>query len=81
MEEETERSNFLMDLMLDQDERPLYIQTWGGTNTTARALKSIQERFEGTSEWAHIKSKIESKVVLYIILDQDGTYGDYISKN
>ena len=31
--------------------------------------------------WAHIKSKIESKVVLYIILDQDGTYGDYISKN
>ena len=81
MEEETEGSNFLMDLMLDQDERPLYIHTWGGTNTTARALKSIQERFEGTSEWAHIKSKIESKVVLYIILDQDGTYGDYISKN
>ena len=34
MEEETEGSNFLMDLMLDQDERPLYTQTWGGTNTT-----------------------------------------------
>lgn len=81
MTEETEGSNFLADLILDDDDRPLYIQTWGGTNTTARALKSIQERYEGTADWDTIKKKVEDKVVLYIILDQDGTYGDYISKN
>ena len=81
MTEETAGSNFLLDLILDDDPRPLYIQTWGGTNTTARALKTIQERYQETSEWEAIKAKVEAKVVLYIILDQDGTYGDYISKN
>ena len=46
----TEGSRFLEELILDDDPRTLYIQTWGGTNTTARALKSIQERYEGTAE-------------------------------
>ena len=47
----TEGSRFLEELILDDDPRTLDIQTWGGTNTTARALKSIQERYEGTAEW------------------------------
>lgn len=81
MEEETEGSNFLVDLLLDDDERPIYIQTWGGTNTTARALKTIQETYQHTPVWEAIKNKVESKVVLYIILDQDSTYHDYIEKN
>ena len=81
MAEETDGSNHLMKLLLDDDPRKLYIQTWGGTNTTARALKSIQERYENTDEWERIKLKIEEKVVLYIILDQDNTYKDYIEFN
>ncbi len=80
MEEVTEGSEFLKDLFLDDDDRPLYVQTWGGTNTTARALKSIQEEYEGTDQWEEIQKKIYDKLVLYIILDQDDSYANYIAK-
>lgn len=81
MEEETEGSKFLEELFLDDDERKLYVQTWGGTNTTARALKSIEEKYKDTDEWQEVQKKINDKLVLYIILDQDESYGDYIAKN
>ena len=79
MEEVTEGSEFLKSLFLDDDERTLYVQTWGGTNTTARALKSIEEEYADTEQWADIQEKINRKVVLYIILDQDESYSDYIA--
>lgn len=81
MEKETEGSKFLEKLFLDDDERKLYVQTWGGTNTTARALKSIEEKYKNTDEWEEIQKKINDKLVLYIILDQDESYGEYIAKN
>lgn len=81
MEEETDGSKFLEELFLDDDDRKLYVQTWGGTNTTARALKSIEEKYKDTDEWESIQKKINDKLVLYIILDQDETYDDYIAKN
>lgn len=81
MEEVTEGSEFLKDLFLDDDDRTLYVQTWGGTNTTARALKSIEEEYKDTDEWEAIQKKINEKLVLYIILDQDDSYADYIAKN
>lgn len=80
MDEITEGSEFLKELFLDDDERPLYVQTWGGTNTTARALKSIQEEYEDSDEWEAIQKKINDKLILYIILDQDSSYADYIAK-
>ena len=78
MEEVTDGSEFLKELFLDEDQRTLYVQTWGGTNTTARALKSIEEEYSGTDQWADIQAKINEKVVLYIILDQDESYSNYI---
>lgn len=81
MEEVTEGSEFLKELFLDDDDRTLYVQTWGGTNTTARALKSIEEEYKDTDEWESIQKKINDKLVLYIILDQDDSYADYIAKN
>ncbi len=81
MEEVTEGSEFLKELFLDNDTRTLYVQTWGGTNTTARALKSIEEEYSGTSEWESIQDKINKKLVLYIILDQDESYSNYIAKS
>jgi hypothetical protein len=80
MEEVTEGSEFLKELFLDDDPRTLYVQTWGGTNTTARALKSIEEEYADTDEWADIQKKIYDKLVIYIILDQDESYGNYIAK-
>ena len=81
MEEVTDGSEFLKELFLDEDQRTLYVQTWGGTNTTARALKSIEEEYSGTDQWADIQAKINEKVVLYIILDQDESYSNYIAQS
>ena len=81
MDEVTEGSEFLKKLFLDDDERILYVQTWGGTNTTARALKSIEEEYKGTAQWEAIRKKLQDKLVIYIILDQDSSYADYIAKN
>lgn len=81
MEKVTEGSEFLKELFLDEDDSDLYVQTWGGTNTTARALKSIQEEYEGTDEWESIKQKVSDKLILYIILDQDDSYSSYIAEN
>lgn len=81
MEKVTEGSEFLKNLFLDKDDSDLYVQTWGGTNTTARALKSIQEEYEHNSQWADIKKRVSDKLVLYIILDQDDSYKSYIAKN
>lgn len=81
MEEVTEGSEFLKEFFLDDDSNPLYVQTWGGTNTTARALKSIEEEYQDSDEWDTIQQKICDKLVLYIILDQDESYGEYIAKN
>ncbi|MBP2620577.1 nucleoside hydrolase-like domain-containing protein [Streptococcus panodentis] len=81
MDEVTEGSEFLKDLFLNDDDRPLYVQTWGGTNTTARALKSIEEAYKDKSNWKDIQAKIYKKLILYIILDQDNSYKAYIQKS
>ena len=81
MEKVTEGSEFLESIFLDDNDEPLYVQTWGGTNTTARALKSIEEEYKGTDDWENIQQKIYDKLVLYIILDQDDSYSNYIAKS
>ncbi|WP_462411431.1 DUF1593 domain-containing protein [Neobacillus sp. Marseille-QA0830] len=81
MEKVTDGSEFLKKLFLDKDDSDLYVQTWGGTNTTARALKSIQEEYENTPQWADIKKRVSDKLVIYIILNQDTSYESYIAQN
>ena len=81
MTQVTEGSEWIRKVILDGDDRPLYIQAWGGNNTTARALKSIQERYQGTRAWPRIVEKINRKVVLYNILTQDTTLDGYIRPN
>lgn len=81
MDKVTEGSEFLKNLFLDNDPRTLYVQTWGGTNTTARALKSIEEEYKNTPQWDSIRKKLQDKLFLYIILDQDDSYNNYIAKN
>lgn len=80
MEKITEGSTWIENILLEEDEEPIYIQTWGGTNTTARALKSIQEKYEHTPSWPAIQAHIYKKTIIYIILDQDETFKNYIQK-
>ncbi|MDW3651923.1 MAG: DUF1593 domain-containing protein [Bacteroidia bacterium] len=81
MEKDTEGSDYIKKKLLDDTEEPIYLQVWGGTNTIARALKSIEEEFKGSDKWEGIYKKVCDKAIIYTILDQDATYRKYISKN
>lgn len=80
MEKDTEGSDYIKAKLLDDNMEPLYLQVWGGTNTIARALKSIEDQYINTEQWPSIYQKVCDKAILYAILDQDATYRKYISK-
>ena len=81
MSKATEGSDWIKSVLLDDEPGPVYLQIWGGTNTAARALKSIEEEYKGTPEWQRIYNKVCEKAVIYIILDQDATYREYVAPN
>ncbi len=81
MEHDTEGSDFIKNKLLDNDLTPIYLQAWGGTNTIARALKSIEDQYKNTTQWQDIYKKVSQKAIIYAILDQDATYRKYISVN
>lgn len=81
MKEPTEGSDFIKDILLDDEEGPVYVQIWGGTNTLARALLSIEESYRGTENWEEIYRKVSDKTFIYTILDQDATYTSYVAPN
>ena len=74
-------SDLIKSLVLDDQPGPLFITAWGGQSTIARALKSIQEQYEFTTEWDAVRRKISRKVVLLPSGDQDDTYATYIKPN
>ncbi|MEU0804160.1 nucleoside hydrolase-like domain-containing protein [Streptomyces sp. NPDC005970] len=74
----TAGSDLIKKAILDNKPGPLYVQAWGGLNTVARALKSIEAEYSGTKKWDAIQRKVNSKLVLYNILEQDATLKDYI---
>lgn len=79
MEKNTEGSDLIKAKLLDDDTAPIYLQAWGGTNTIASALKSIEEEYRKTEEWEAIYNKVSEKAIIYTILDQDATYRKYIA--
>ncbi len=78
---DTPGSELIRSLLLDDKPGPLYITAWGGQSTIARALLSIAETYEYTTEWEALKRKISRKVVLLPSGDQDDTYATYIKPN
>lgn len=81
MEKITRGSEFIKEKLLDDDLTPLYLLVWGGTNTIARALKSIEEEYKNSADWDRIYKKVCEKAIIYAILDQDATYRKYIAPN
>ncbi len=79
MENDTEGSDFIKSKLLDDNQLPLYLQVWGGTNTIARALKSVEDQYFNTAEWQAVYKKVCDKAIIYAILDQDATYKKYIA--
>lgn len=73
MDSITPGSEHIVKLLLDTtDKRPIWIQAWGGTNTIARALKTIEEKYPEKMKDA------AAKIRLYLIWEQDSTYQNYI---
>jgi len=73
MEEITPGSQRIVQVLLDNsDPRPVWVQTWGGTNTIARALKTIEE------EYPEKMAEVAKKIRFYFIWEQDETYQSYI---
>jgi len=73
MEEITAGSQYIVKVLLDKtDDRPVWLQAWGGPNTIARALKTIEEKHP--DQMAYVASKIR----FYFIWEQDNTYQRYI---
>ena len=81
MSHDTPGSDLIRSLLLDDDESPVYLHAWGGQSTIARALKSIEEQYKGTPQWAAIRSKVIRKAVIHPSGDQDNTYARYIQPN
>ena len=66
MAKETEGSNRIAEILLDKtDPRPIWLQAWGGTNTIARALKTIEEKHP--MEMARVAQKIRFYFILSYI--------------
>jgi hypothetical protein len=81
MDRDTPGSDLIKNLLLDGDPRPVYLQAWGGTNTIARALKSIADQYQGNRHWARVQAKVSRKAVILASGFQDLTYEQYIAPN
>lgn len=73
MDKITPGSEHIAKVLLDEsDNRPIWLQAWGGTNTIARALKTIEEKHP--EKMAYVANKMR----FFFIWEQDSTYQAYI---
>ncbi len=73
MDEVTAGSQRIVEVLLNEsDARPIWIQAWGGTNTIARALKTIEQQHPERM------AEVAEKIRFYLIWEQDETYQNYI---
>jgi hypothetical protein len=68
----TPGSDRIMDVLLEADDSPVWLQAWGGSNTIARALKTIKE------EHPNRVAEVSRKARLFLIAEQDKTLREYI---
>ncbi len=75
MEKDTPGADRIVRILLDDRPGHVYLQAWGGTNTIAKALRTIQMQYPDQVD------KVSQKTTVYIILDQDETFRKYIEPN
>lgn len=79
--QDTDGSNLIKSLLLDNQPGPLYVTAQGGESTIARALKSIHDQYANTPQWDTIRNKVSEKLIILPSGDQDNTYARYIEPN
>jgi len=72
MDQPTPGSDRIVEVLLEADNSPVWLQAWGGANTIARALKTIQEKHPDRV------NDVTEKARLFLIAEQDKTLRDYI---
>ncbi|MBL7186923.1 MAG: DUF1593 domain-containing protein [Phycisphaerae bacterium] len=73
MKTATVGSDHIVKVLLDEsNDRPVWLQAWGGMNTIARALKTIEE--DHPDKVAYVAKKIR----FFFIWEQDETFQKYI---
>jgi hypothetical protein len=72
LREATPGSDHIVQVLLDPDDSPVWLQAWGGSNTIARALKTIQEEHPDRID------EVSRKASLFLIAEQDKTLKEYI---
>jgi hypothetical protein len=78
---DTDGSNLIKSLLLDDQPGPLFVTAGGGQSTIARALKSIYDQHGRTPQWNGIRDKVSRKLVIIPFGDQDSTNARYIRPN
>lgn len=81
MDEDTDGSELIRHAVFSDDERPIWLLAGGGTNTIGRALKHVEDEYRGTEQWQSVYEQVCAKTIIYMIITQDDTYRDYISKS
>lgn len=66
---DTEGSEHIINILLDNDPQPVWVQAWGGTNTIAQALWRLKESYT-KEEYDYAISKLR----IFSIADQDSTF-------
>lgn len=74
LREATPGSEHIVRILLQPDSSPVWLQAWGGPNTIARALKTIQEKHPERM------AEVSKKARIFMIAQQDQTYTGYIQK-
>ena len=69
MDNVTPGSRLIVKVLLDEtDDRPIWLQAWGGPNTIARALKTIEERHPDKVEVASSNlARVIRKIYKFIV--------------
>ncbi len=78
---DSEGSNLIKSLLLDDQPGALFVTAQGGQSTIARALKCIHDQYANTPQWPAIRNKVSLKLIVIPSGDQDGTYARYIQPN
>lgn len=81
MEEDTPGSDLIKQVLLDDQKGPIFLQAWGGLNTIARALASIQQQYGKSADWPTIYKKVSEKAIITSFGLQDATYDNYLKPN
>ena len=78
---DTDGSNLIKSLILDNQPGPLFVTAQGGQSTIARALKSIYDQYGTTPQWNAIRDRVSRKLIIVPSGDQDGAGARYIRPN